>query len=163
MWSVPDVKIGTTAYSDDPAGAWWQSEIDVGTNTSGACSNFFTHLSDFGWTTEQGKEFQLPIDMRTLVLATAVNDGFVSLDPEVVSQSMLPLSKKFYSGPDLEDDLITFEDDGGASFDDIPMFDDDFFMIDDAYGGGYIFGPMDDMSYGGGYYDFGGYYDYGGW
>ena len=126
MWSVPEVVIGTTSYSDDAAEAWWQTQINVEVNTSGACPTFYDHLADFGWTSEQGKEFELGIDMRTLVLATAVNDGFISLDPDKVSLSMLPLDKKFYSGPDLEDDL--FAGSGAGTFVDIPYFDDDFFF-----------------------------------
>ena len=63
--------------------------------------------------------------MRTLVLATAVNDGFISLDPDKVSLSMLPLDKKFYSGPDLTDDL--FAGSGAGTFDDV-WLDDDFFF-----------------------------------
>ena len=126
MWSVPEVVIGTTSYSDDAAEAWWQTQINVEVNTSGACPTFYDHLADFGWTSEQGKEFELGIDMRTLVLATAVNDGFISLDPDKVSLSMLPLDKKFYSGPDLTDDL--FAGSGAGTFADVPFFDDDFFF-----------------------------------
>ena len=143
MWSVPDVYTGSTQYSDDEAGAWWQEQVSVATNASGACKTFYGHLTDFGWTTEQGMDFQLKIDMRTLVLATAVNDGVISLDPETVTQSMLPLSKKFYEGPVLEDDLFAGEADASPEDLDMTMFDDDFFFFgDDASygGGGFIFG-----------------------
>ena len=147
MWSVPDVYIGTTTYSDDAAGVWWQTLAGQEANTSGACSTFYDHIaSDFGWTKEQGQEFELGIDMRTLVLATAVNDGFISLDPDEVSQSMLPLSKKFYEGPDLEDDLFVDDALGSGTFDDIPYWDDDFWdpMYDDASGDGMGWYPMYD-------------------
>ena len=169
MWSVPDVKIGSTQYSDDAAGAWWQSTVNNASEFagSGACETFFGHLPDFGWTPEQGKDFQLKIDMRTLVLATAVNDGVISLDPETVTQSMLPLSKKFYSGPDLEDDLFAGEADASTDDLNMAMFDDDFFFFgDDASygGGGFIFGNDYGAGYGaGGYYSPFGYYDYGGY
>merc|ERR1719440_2304559 len=53
MWSVPEVVIGTTSYSDDAAEAWWQTQINVEVNTSGACPTFYDHLADFGWTSEQ--------------------------------------------------------------------------------------------------------------
>ena len=56
---------------------------------------------------------------------------------------MLPLSKKFYSGPDLEDDLFAGEADASPEDLDMAMFDDDFFFFDDPTtygGGGFIFG-----------------------
>ena len=124
MWNVPDVHNGETTFDDD----WWEKEANL-SDSSGACKKFEKNLKHFGWTSEQGQKFELPIDMRTLVLAVAVNEGTISMDPDTVTNAMLPLNKKFFTGPVLEDDLLDGE--AEVSFDDIE-FDDEMNMDDDV-------------------------------